>query len=168
MSEGKPDLSALRELLNTGPLWLRLVVAAVLIVVGYFVKQARTPEPPPAPLPVTVTVTPTVTKAVETQLRPQIGYRLFAAINRNKVERELRANGFALVGGPAVVTESDVKRLVAHLDDDTVHAASVETGALGDGAILQFIRAVLRWPIDHPEEFARLLKFLLTILLTLL
>lgn len=170
---------ALREKIRNGPLWLRLAVAVVFIVLGGLARKQTEPAPtgpqvivqPTAPA---VEVKPAVPQIVvntgdvgSAPARP-VGYHLFAARERHRVADELRANGFKSVGGPGKVAEADVQRLMRHLDDDTIHAGVAETGALGDGSILKVIRAVIRWPLEHPEQAKRLLEFLLMILLPLL
>lgn len=165
----------LKELLATGPLWLRLAVAVAFAVLGALGYKACKREPGPAPVNVTVQPAPvTVVPAapapgadVETAPAERDAplRHVWAKMRRSEVGAELHAHGFAQVGGPKNLTKDQVATLLQHLDDATIYAAAQDTGALGDGGFLKRLGDILRWPFEHPEQRKAILKRLLQLLL---
>lgn len=93
------------------------------------------------------------------------GHRLFARYVRSKLRDRLKKDGFALIGGDGTpLTDSEIDRKLAHLDDDTVLSAGQEVGAIGDGRILQGLRNLLEWLLANGDKIGALIQFLLRIL----
>jgi hypothetical protein len=144
--------------------WAQLV-AVVVLGGGVCCLCCRPPQPPPAQPPMFVTVpqSPAEPTAVEGRFRP--GQALFAKVVRKRLRAALTADGFNLIGGnPTPLTAAEADELVSNLDDDYIIAAAKAKGAVGDGRFLDRLDRVLDWLLDHRDEIAALVKWLLLLL----
>jgi hypothetical protein len=151
--------------LATNTIWHTLAIIAVMVLTALLGKTAPVINVP------TPTVPP-VGQAAFGAAQQTEGFaplrRLFARNMRAHAAKEFRENGFTRIGGAeGAMSKERAEFLASHLDDDMIMTGMQQTGALGDGTFLQFLRDVLRWPFDHPDAFLALLKLLLPFLLAL-
>lgn len=94
---------------------------------------------------------------------------------RARLSDRLQRDGFALVGGDDTpIAKERANRLVGRLSDAQVYAAGYSVGAWqeigadddGDGGgFLGFIKRVVKWIQEHPEQVQAILKILMMLLM---
>lgn len=162
------------DLLAGQPVWVQVAFAVGMMLLGALTD--RTCNHRPAPAPVTLTVQPVApAEPVSVQAAGDVGERnrearegrkWFAKVIRARAAKELQRDGFKLVGGPEKpLDERAAWALVAKLDDDALVAAAKQTGAIGDGSVLDRLGSVLQWIVDHQEQIVAVIKIVLTILM---
>lgn len=151
------------------PPWavVTLGIAVLLFILGNrYLKQIEPAQPVPVEIKVTQPAAPEelVAQGVAgKRLGP--ARRFFIDVTRKRLAERLEKDGFALIGkDPTPLTAAQAEQLVNRLSDDQVIQGAVESGAIGDGKILDRLSALVDWLIAHQDQLLKLLQFLMTLL----
>lgn len=149
---------------------VQLAIVAGLVAAVLLWKHFH-PDAPPVvlvtvPTPEVTVVPPSQFEARQEYDATLAGRRLMAKLIRNRVASQLQKDGFAQAGGSdKPLDKLAAWNLLANLDDDALIAAAQQTGALGDGKLLDRLGDVLQWIADHREEILAIIKLVLGILM---
>lgn len=170
----------IREVLTSdNRVWVKIIAAVIMLTLGAVGGRCTKPDSTPAPPPVVnVNVPPPVAEAQPALVgatspnRIHLGQRIVAEHFRRLASQQAQKDGFALVDGPkAPLSAEEANKLVARISDLTIVEGTKSFGAPdqvagdGPGPVLGFVRKVLQWIADHPEQVAAILKFILSLMM---
>lgn len=154
------------------PPWavVTIVVAGMLCLLANRYLKTEQTQPPPTPVEINLVQPPPVAEEVQavgaTQGR-RLGpaRRFFVDVIRRRLADRLQQDGFSLIGkDPTPFSAAKAEELVGRLNDEQIVAGAIESGAVGDGKLLDKLGAIVEWLVDHQDQILLLLKFLLTLL----
>lgn len=147
---------------------LGVAVLAFILARGYL-KQEAAPQPVPVeiklvqPAPAAASPDEQVVGAQARRMGP--ARRFFVDVARRRLQERLEKDGFALIGKDATpLTPAQAEQLVGRLSDDVIVTGAIESGAVGDGKLLDRLGAIVEWLVAHQDQILLLLKFLMTLL----
>ncbi len=97
-----------------------------------------------------------------------LGQGLYCRYIRNRVRRQLKKDGFTIIGKgsnkPLVDNEIDKLFEQAQVTDAVILGYSMQSGAIGDGKFLAWLGKIIDWIADHQEEILAVIKFIIGLL----
>ncbi len=96
-----------------------------------------------------------------------LGQGLFCRYVRHRVRKQLKQDGFALIGKTnKPLTDAQIDDLFeqAQVSDTVIMGHARQSGAIGDGKFLEWLGKIVDWIADHQEQILAIIKFIMALL----